>query len=310
MGGVCACARTPGEVVAELAAKHWATMWGGGEAARAAGDILARLEVATEAWGLSDVHVMSGGMVALVCCATSGGRDVVVKLNPRVAGSELLAAEGEALALWDEIGEVVKLHDRRDDGYTLQLERLCPGTRLEDTGLGAEDMLRACGEIARRLHDTDVVAGAFPHLADVSGAGWLRMLEDDRALQAELRTLLIRREDDVLIHNDFHGRNILRDHDLWRTIDPQPVRADRHAEIQPLYEAALSFGPDRGRDRDLAEQWLHVYTTTAGMDMQRARAFTKLRALIGARRIAGLPSASPRQSTLAAGLHRLAQALR
>ena len=139
VGGVCACARMPGEVVAELAA-NWATMWGGCEAARAAGDILARLEVATEAWGLSDVHVMSGGMVALVCCATSGGRDVVVKLNPRVAGSELLAAEGEALALWDGIGEVVKQHDRRDDGYTLQLERLCPGTRLEDTGLVAEDM--------------------------------------------------------------------------------------------------------------------------------------------------------------------------
>jgi streptomycin 6-kinase len=285
-------------------------MWEGCDVARAAADILARLQAATAAWGLSNVQVMSGANVALVCSATSGGRDVVVKLSPRVAGSERLTAEGDALALWGATGGAVELYDRRDDGYTLQLDRLCPGIRLEDAGLVAEDMLRACGEVARRLHCANVVAGAFPHLADDSGASWLRLLDDNPELQGELCALLDRREDDVLIHGDLHGRNILRHRDHWRTIDPQPVRADRHAEIQPLYEATLSFGPDRVRDRDLAERWLHVYTTAAGMDIQRARPFTKLRALIGARRIAGLPSASPRQIKLATGLHRLAEALR
>lgn len=297
-------------VVAELAAKHWPGIWGGCDAARAAADILARLHAATAAWDLSNVRIMKGGVVALVCCATSGGREVVVKLSPRVAGSEPLVAEGEALALWQVTGGAVELHDRRDDGYTLKLDRLCPGTRLEDAGLGAEDMLRVCGEVARRLHSAGKVPDAFPHLADDSGARWLRLLQDEPGLQAELRGLLARGEDDVLIHGDLHGRNILRHRDHWRTIDPQPVRADRHAEIQPLYEAALSFETDRGRDPGPAERWLHVYTMAAGMDMQPARRFTMLRALIAARRIAGLPSASPLQMRLATGLHRLAEALR
>lgn len=73
-----------------------------------------------------------------------------------MAGSEELEAAAHALVFWRSTGSAVELHDRRDGGYTLQLERLCPGTRVEDAGLGAEAMLRACGDVARRLHRAGV----------------------------------------------------------------------------------------------------------------------------------------------------------
>ena len=254
---------------------------------------------------------MGGGRVGLVCFATARGRAAVVKLSPRVAGSEELDAEGDALVFWSSTGSAVELHDRRDGGYTLRLERLCPGTRLEDAGLGAEAMLHACGDVARRLHCAGAAPRSFDHLADGDSARtWLRLLGGEPALQAELRGLLAEREDDVLIHRDLHGRNILRHGDGWRIVAPQPVRADRHAEIQPLFEAALLFGHDRAEDCELAERWLHTYATAAGMHAPRARRFTMLRALIGARRIARFPNPDAPQRRLGAGMQRLAEALR
>ena len=269
-----------------------------------------RLHEATAAWDLSDVQVMPGGRVALVCFATARGRAAVVKLSPRLPGCEELDAEGDALVFWRSTGSAVELHDRRDGGYTLQLERLRPGTRLEDAGLGTEAMLRACGDVARHLHCVAAAPRSFQHLADGGSARtWLSMLGGEPDLQAELRGLLGEREDDVLIHGDLHGRNILRHGDGWRIVDPQPVRADRHAEIQPLFEAALSFGHDRAEDRELAERWLHTYATAAGMHAPRARRFTMLRALIGARRVACLPNPDAPQRRLGAGMQRLAEAL-
>lgn len=304
-----ALATTPAEAVAELAAEHWPRFWAGCDAAGAAADILARLHTATVAWGLSNVEVMSGGVVGLVCSATSRRTAVVVKLSPRLAGSEGLGAEGEALAFWRSTGGVVELYDRRDDGYTLLLERLAPGSTLEDSGMRTEDMLSVCGDIARRLHVAGPAPSSFERLA-AARPNWLSLLSNEPELRAELRALLADRADDVLIHGDLHGRNILRHADAWRIIDPHAIRADRHAEIQPLLEASLSWGADRGDDRDLAERWLYAYTTAAGMDARRTRRFTVLCALTEARRSDGHPNPGPLDVQWAAGLRRLAEALR
>ncbi len=99
-------------MVAALAAEHWPRFWSGCDWAGAAADVLARLETAIIGWGLSEVRVMSGGVVALVCSATCGGTPVVVKLSPRVAGSEGLGAEGEALEFWRSSGGAVELSGR------------------------------------------------------------------------------------------------------------------------------------------------------------------------------------------------------
>ena len=83
------------------------------------------------------MEVLAGGVVALVCGARRHSQPVVVKVHPRVAGSEALRFEGDALAFWAHTGAVAGLFDRRDDAFTVLLERLIPGGRLEAAGLAS-----------------------------------------------------------------------------------------------------------------------------------------------------------------------------
>ena len=302
---------TPGEAVGRLAGEHWPRFWPGCDAAAVAADVLGRLRSATVAWGLADVQVMSGGVVALVCSATSHGSNVVVKLSPRVAGGERLRTEGEALAFWRATDAAVTLQDLRDDGYTLLLERLRPGIRLQDGGAPTEEVLRICGDVARRLHAAGRPPRSFERLAvSARTPNWLSVLAGEPELQGELRALLADRGDEVLIHGDLHAANVLRDGEAWKVIDPHAIRADRHAEVQPLLETALSFEVDRAGDRARAERWLRAYTTSAALDPHRTRRFAVLRALGEARHIDTYPNANPEHVRWAAGLHRLATALR
>ena len=254
---------------------------------------------------------MSGGVVSLVCSAVSRGQDVVVKLSPRVAGGERLRTEGVALVFCRATVGAVALHDRRDDGCTLLLERLSPGSRLEDAHIPTEEMLRICGHVAGRLHAAGPAPRVFEHLAVSREApNWLCGLTDEPELEAELRAALAERSDDVLIHGDLHARNILRDGDAWKVIDPHAIRADRHAEIQPLLEASMHLAVDSAGDPRLADRWLRSYTTAAAMDPDRTRRFTVLRALGEARRIDRSPALDQESVRWAAGLYRLAEALR
>ena len=70
---------------------HWARFWAGCDPVSAADEVRARLDAAVAAWDLDGVEVLAGGVVALVCCAARHGEPVVVKVHPRVAGSEALA---------------------------------------------------------------------------------------------------------------------------------------------------------------------------------------------------------------------------
>lgn len=104
-----------------------------------------------------------------------------MKHSPRVAGSEELEAESDALVFWRSTGSAVELHDRREGGYTLQLRRLCPGTRPEGAGLGAEAMRRRSAAPALRRRR----AALIDPLADGDSARtWLRLLGGEPALQS------------------------------------------------------------------------------------------------------------------------------
>ncbi len=174
-----------------------------------------------------------------------------------------------------------------------------------------ENMLRVCGDVARRLHRGGAAPSSFERLAvGRRTPNWLSLLSDEPELQAELRALLAERADEALIHGDLHGRNVLRHADGWRVIDPHAIRADRHAEIQPLLEASLSLGGGRAADRDRAERWLHAYATAAALDPHRTRRYAVLRALTEARLVDTRADAGLEHVRWAAGLHRLAEALR
>ena len=118
-------------------------------------DVAERLQGAVDAWGLTGVHELAGGNVAVVCAAD---QPVVLKVNPRMEG---LSIEAAALRFWRDTGAAVELLDARDDDYTLLLERLEPGTPT----------LADLGRLVARLHAAGPPPPHFPHLRESAGSG-------------------------------------------------------------------------------------------------------------------------------------------
>lgn len=284
--------------------------WPGSDVAGAAVDARTRLAAAIDAWHLSDVAPLRGGYVSLVCTATRASRSVVVKLIPRIAGGEALANEGRALDFWQPTGAVVDLRGRRDDNLTLLMDRLRPGSTLEAADLPTETMLAALGDLARRLHVAGPPPAGFETLRDSNSAHqWRDALAVHPALLDELDALLAPSGEDRLIHGDLHARNALRHGDAWLAIDPHAPVADRHAEISPLREASLTL-PNHQQDAvALAQGWVAVYARHAGMNPDRVRIWTRVRARAGGIETAQRNDHSRGDHRWAAALHLLADAL-
>ena len=199
-------------------------------------DVGERHAAAIEAWGVSDPRPLAGGCVALVCAGRRAGSPVVLKVSPRGHRDEFqLAGEGAALAHWELTGAVPRLLGARDGGFTLLMERLTPGTPLDQTRVGWDDRLQVLGGLAATLHGQRAPADGFISMRDISH-DWRRGLAGEAGLLAELERLVAPRDDDVLVHADLHGGNALLHGTGWRAIDPKGVRGDRHADVWVLIE--------------------------------------------------------------------------
>lgn len=325
------------EVAAQLDVlrRRWAGFWPAADADALAADVRARLDAAVAAWGLDRLEVLPGGHVALVlaserpalgAAAAEAREAVVLKLNPRDhpdAGD--LASEGAALAFWTPTGAVPRLLGSRDDGFTLLLERLRPGTTLDDAGLSWERRLEETGALAARLHAAGPAPAApaaspsaaaqplasFPHVGDGYARGWREALAHDPAALAELEALLTPRADDVLLHADLHGGNALDGGDGWRAIDPHAVRGDRHADVWALIDPLAPPLPDDPAEaRARARADVATYAGAAGLDPARAAAWARLRARAEALAIDAAGSAAdPDDRAWAGRLHRFADAV-
>jgi streptomycin 6-kinase len=210
------------------------------------------------------------------------GRRVVLKVSPRGHRDEAqLAGEGVALAFWEPTGAVAQLLGRRDEGLTLLMERLVPGTQLDETGLGWEEQLTLLGGLAAKLHAQAPPAGGLTSMSDFV-ADCRGALAGEPALLGELEELVRPAADDVLVHADLHGGNALLHGSDWKVIDPKGVRGDRHADVWALLEPdapPLPPAPDAAWDR------VSRYAEAAGMDASRAARWTRLRAHAEARMV-------------------------
>jgi streptomycin 6-kinase len=239
-------------------------------------DVRARFEAAIAAWRLADLQPVGGGAIAVVCAATRAGEPVVLKVNPRGHRDDRqLAGEGLALRFWSPSGAAPRLLDTREDGLTLLMERLTPGTALDETGLTWDERLPVLGHLAARLHACAPPPGGCISMHDFV-ADWRATLAADPALLAELEELAAPADDDVLIHADLHGGNALLHGSEWKAIDPKGVRGDRHADVWALLDPdvpPLPPGPGAAWRR------VEAYAAAAGLDPQRAGAWTRVRAL-------------------------------
>lgn len=197
-----------------------------------------------------------------------GTRAVLKLSNPHRESEQ----EADALERWDGDG-AVRLLARDDDRHALLLERCEPGTFLSES----PDALDVLIGLLPRLWKS---ADAFHTLAD-EAAYWAEYLPrecDDRSLLEPalhyIRELAPTQSEQVLVHQDLHGENVLAaQREPWLVIDPKPLAAERefsaasivrsfelgHSKLDVLYRLDRLCA-DLELDRERALGWTVAQT--------------------------------------------------
>ena len=202
---------------------------------------------------------------------SADGEEAVLKIQEPHRETEHEAA---ALELWDGEG-AVRLLAQNPEEHALLLERCVPGTPL--AAAGAETALDVFAELLPRLWKP---AGApFRPLAE-EARWWLESLEStwerfgrpferrllDAGLEA-LRELAPTQAEQVLLHQDLHGENVLAaQREPWLAIDPKPLAGEREFGLAPIVRSR-ELGHSR---RDVLHR-LDRLSAELGLDRERAR---------------------------------------
>ncbi|MGA9594947.1 MAG: aminoglycoside phosphotransferase family protein [Acidimicrobiia bacterium] len=230
------------------------------------------LAACRERWRLTLEGPYPDSHVALVVPATTDRGDrVVLKLQFPHRESETEAA---ALRAWAGEG-AIRLVDHDSAGRALLLERCEPGDPL-----ATEDAATALGVIVGLLPRLWVSAGAgFGSLAD-EAARWCHNLPEEwetagrpferRLLDAAIETLTelaASQGEQVLLHQDLHGDNILAaQREPWLVIDPKPLVGEREFGLSPVIRSY-----EFGHSRDQVICRLDRLTDELGLDRERSR---------------------------------------
>jgi streptomycin 6-kinase len=238
----------------------------------------------TQAWDLRQIGSNLGGNVSYVVPAVRAGVPVVLKVQWPHDECE---HEAHALRVWDGDGAVRLLaHDAARHG--LLLERCLPGTPL--AGATDVDPLAVLINLLPRLWKP--IGHPFRPLAE-EAHGWAETLHADweaagkpceRRLIDATATFLAELADDqgeqVLVHQDLHGENVLAaEREPWLVIDPKPLAAERAFSPAPIIrsfefghtQAAVIYRLDRlsvelGLDRKRVCRWAIAQTVAWSFD--------------------------------------------
>jgi len=194
--------------------------------------------------------------------------DAVLKINfPDTEGER----EADALAHWDGDGAVRLLaHD--PERRALLIERCRPGTQL--WSLEEDEANRAAAAALRRLWRPPPANHRFRALTDAARE-WAASLPalwehhqrpcDRRLLDRAVAFLAAATEgESVVLHQDFHGGNVLRGRD-WLAIDPKPLVGE------PAFDLASLLRDRRPTTQSRIRRRLDLLTAETGVDRERAR---------------------------------------
>lgn len=244
----------------------------------------ARLRTCARRWSLHVGQRLSGGFRSDVYLVVRpDGSEAVLKL-----GGDLEGAHNEAAALqaWAETEVSVALLDFDQQAGALLLERLQPGSAMPRGQVGSVD---AAASMLSGLHERHPGSFRFRDVAGTSPSherqarddlAHERRTRDDprRALAAEqalpavgglMERLAADTERKVLLHGDFLTKNLLRDGDGYRVIDPIPRLGDPCADVgmfatdQPapiILDTAADLARFLDLDVDRAIAWSVVWT--------------------------------------------------
>jgi streptomycin 6-kinase len=202
--------------------------------------------------------------------------------------------DAEALARWGGRG-AVRLLARDDRRRAMLVERLWPGTQLwslpdeEATEIAAgvlEQLWIPADGPFRRLEDAAAQWIEFlPVQWEAIGRTFERRLLDE-ALDF-LREAGRTQHESVLMHQDFHGGNVLLSERGWLAIDPKPMVGEREFDVASLIRdrrptnrramlRRLDYLVDRlGLDRERARGWgiAHALAWNGSVEMVEAARF-------------------------------------
>ena len=185
--------------------------------------------------------------------------------------------EAEALRVWDGDGAIRMLaHDPQR--WAMLIERCEPGTLLAK--IDVDDALTVLVGLLPRLWKT--VGEPFRPLAE-EAAWWIEYLPGEwertgrpieRRLLDEaintLRELAGSQGEQVLLHQDLHGDNVLAaEREPWLAIDPKPLLGEREFSVAPIVRDS-EFGHGRA---DVLYRFDRL-TADLGLDRERARGWT------------------------------------
>jgi len=173
--------------------------------------------------------------------------------------------EADALERWGGIG-AVRLLERDDEQHALLLERCEPGTFLSES----PDALDVLIDLLPRLWRN---AEGFHTLVDEAQI-WiehdLKNAEHGDLAAGLLRELAPSQGEQVLVHQDLHGENVLAaQREPWLVIDPKPLAAEREFAVAPIVRS-FELGHSR---RDVLYR-LDRLCAELGLDRERARGWT------------------------------------
>jgi streptomycin 6-kinase len=197
--------------------------------------------------------------------------DAVLKVNFPDEESE---HDAHALDRWDGVG-AARLLDRDDELRALLVERLRPGTQLwalpddEATELAAgvlEQLWVRAGEPFRRLED---VAEQWAEQLPASSMD--RTLVDEAV--SFLRDAGPTQHESVLMHQDFHGGNVLLSQRGWLAIDPKPLVGEREFDVASLIRDR------RPTTKAAMERRLDYLVDRLSLDRERTRGWAIAHAL-------------------------------
>jgi streptomycin 6-kinase len=192
-------------------------------------------------WGLTLGAAYPPGAVGHAVRATlPDGTPAVLKLSwPH---RETLQ-EADALELWDGDG-AVRLLARDDARNAMLLERCEPGTFLSP----ADEPLPVLAGLLPRLWKNGAGFGTLEDEAAIWVDDIARNTQDARlreAALAYLRVLPSTQGEQVLLHQDLHGGNVLAaQREPWLVIDPKPLAGEREFSLVPIVRS-IELGHSR-----------------------------------------------------------------
>jgi len=228
-----------------------------------------------EAWGLTlGEPYVAGAAGYTVRADLQDGTPAVLKVIYPHREAE---HEAEALRVWDGDG-AVRLIDYDEERWAMLLERCEPGTLLARQE--PEQALNVFVALLPRLWRK--VGAPFRPLAD-EASWWIDYLPDEweragrpfeRRLLDEtidrLRALIGTQGEQVLLHQDLHGDNILAaEREPWLVIDPKPLLGEREFAVAPIVR-----DPELGHSHKDVLYRLDRLTSELGLDRGRARDWT------------------------------------